>query len=106
MTLFGTGYDQPFPVSIYYSGPNFDFLGPYFPYLETFFLLADTHKMTFQTRYGHYELLLMSFGFTNAPVSFMDLMNRVFEVNYILLAFSSFMTSWFISKMRVIMWTI
>ena len=34
---------------------------------------------TFQTRYGHYEFLVMSFGLTNAPEVFMDLMNRVFE---------------------------
>ena len=36
--------------------------------------------MTFQTRYGHYEFLVMLFGLTNAPMTFMDLMNRVFRV--------------------------
>ena len=36
-------------------------------------------KTTFQTQYGHYEFLAMSFGLTNAPTTFMDLMNRVFE---------------------------
>nr|GEW48510.1 putative reverse transcriptase domain-containing protein [Tanacetum cinerariifolium] len=30
----------------------------------------------FMTRYGHYEFQVMSFGLTNAPVVFMDLMNR------------------------------
>ena len=35
--------------------------------------------MTFRTRYGHYEFLVMSFGLTNAPAAFMDLMNRVFK---------------------------
>ena len=35
--------------------------------------------MAFWTRYGHYELLVMSFGLTNAPIAFMDLMNRVFK---------------------------
>lgn len=33
----------------------------------------------FRTRYGHYEFVVMSFGLTNAPAIFMDLMNRVFK---------------------------
>ena len=37
----------------------------------------DVHKTTFRTRYGHYEFLVMPFGFTNAPTTFIDLMNRV-----------------------------
>ena len=40
---------------------------------------VDVHKTTFRTRYGHYEFLVMSFGLTNAPAAFMDLMNRVFR---------------------------
>ena len=39
---------------------------------------VDVPKITFKTRYGHYGYLVMSFGLTNAPVAFMDLMNRVF----------------------------
>ena len=39
----------------------------------------DIPKMAFRTRYGHYEFLVMSFGLTNAPTAFMDLMNRVFH---------------------------
>ena len=39
----------------------------------------DIPKMTFQTRYGHYEFLVMLFGLTNAMAVFMDLMNRVFR---------------------------
>ena len=40
---------------------------------------ADVSKTAFCTRYGHYEFLIMSFGLTNAPAAFMDLMNRVFR---------------------------
>ena len=40
---------------------------------------GDVPKTTFRTRYGHYEFLVMSFGLTNAPAAFMDLMNRVFR---------------------------
>ena len=39
----------------------------------------DIPKASFRTRYGHYEFLVMSFGLTNAPAAFMDLMNRVFK---------------------------
>ena len=39
----------------------------------------DVPKTAFRTRYGHYEFLVMSFGLTNAPAAFMDLMNRVFR---------------------------
>ena len=40
---------------------------------------VDVPKTAFRTRYGHYEFLVMPFGFTNAPTAFMDLMNRVFQ---------------------------
>ena len=36
------------------------------------------HKTAFKMRYGHYEFLVMSFGLTNAPTAFIELMNRVF----------------------------
>ena len=36
-------------------------------------------KTAFRIRYGHYEFLVMSFGLTNTPAAFMDLMNRVFR---------------------------
>ena len=38
----------------------------------------DAPKTALRTQYGHYEFLVMPFGFTNAPTAFMDLMNRVF----------------------------
>jgi len=41
---------------------------------------TDILKTTFRTRYGHYEFLVMSFGLTNAPAAFMDLMNSVWPV--------------------------
>ena len=40
---------------------------------------VDVNKTTFRMQYGHYEFLVMSFGLTNAPTAFMDLMNRVFR---------------------------
>ncbi|KAL0559551.1 hypothetical protein IC582_004165 [Cucumis melo] len=39
----------------------------------------DVPRTTFRSRYGHYEFIVMSFGLTNAPAVFMDLMNRVFR---------------------------
>ncbi|KAF3683401.1 Cell differentiation protein RCD1 -like protein [Capsicum annuum] len=39
----------------------------------------DFTNMAFRTRYGHFEFLVMSFGLTNAPAAFMDLMNTVFK---------------------------
>ncbi|KAL4030410.1 hypothetical protein IC575_008647 [Cucumis melo] len=40
---------------------------------------SDVPKTAFRSRYRHYEFILMSFGLTNAPAVFMDLMNRVFR---------------------------
>ncbi|KAL4016280.1 hypothetical protein IC575_023927 [Cucumis melo] len=40
---------------------------------------GDVPKTTFRSRYGHYEFIVISFGLTNAPTVFMDLMNRVFR---------------------------
>ncbi|KAL4039223.1 hypothetical protein IC575_002872 [Cucumis melo] len=37
------------------------------------------YQERFRSRYGHYEFIVMSFGLTNAPAVFMDLMNRVFR---------------------------
>ena len=41
---------------------------------------ADMHKTAFRMLYGYFEFLVMSFGLTNAPTAFMDLMNRVFRM--------------------------
>nr|GEX16633.1 putative reverse transcriptase domain-containing protein [Tanacetum cinerariifolium] len=48
------------------------------PRIEDLFdQLQDIPITAFRTRYGHYEFRVMSFDLTNAPVVFMDLMNRV-----------------------------
>ena len=39
---------------------------------------ADIPKTVFQTRYGHFEFIVMPFGLMNAPTTFMDLMHMVF----------------------------
>ena len=39
----------------------------------------DIHKTAFRTRYGHYEFVVLPFGLTNAPATFMCLMNSVFH---------------------------
>lgn len=40
---------------------------------------TDISKTTFRSRYGHFELLVMSFSLTNAPEGFMSMMNRIFK---------------------------
>ena len=37
----------------------------------------DIYKIAFRTRYGHYEFVVVPFGLTNAPTTFMCLMNSV-----------------------------
>lgn len=39
----------------------------------------DIPKTAFRTPFGHYEFLVMTFGFTNAPATFQSLMNDVFR---------------------------
>ena len=39
----------------------------------------NIHKTAFRTRYGHYEFAVAPFGLTNAPTTFMCLMNSVFS---------------------------
>ena len=39
----------------------------------------DIQKASFQTRYGHYEFVIMPFQLTNAPTNFMGMMNNIFS---------------------------
>jgi hypothetical protein len=39
----------------------------------------DTGEMTFWTRYGHYDFVVVPFGLMNVLVDFMCLMNGVFR---------------------------
>eukprot|EP00253_Pinus_taeda_P008401 PITA_08401 len=39
----------------------------------------DIAKTTFRTRYGHYEFVVLPFRLTNAPATFMCLMNNIFH---------------------------
>ncbi len=39
----------------------------------------DVPKTAFRTRYGHYEFLVLPFGLTNAPGTFMHLMHQAFR---------------------------
>ena len=40
---------------------------------------SDIHKTAFHTRYGHYEFIVLPFGLTNAPATFMTLINDIFR---------------------------
>src|SRR4051812_42414226 len=47
-------------------------------YHQLKFREGDIPKTAFTTRYGLYEYIVMSFGLTNAPAYFMNMMNKVF----------------------------
>nr|XP_016475535.1 PREDICTED: RNA-directed DNA polymerase homolog [Nicotiana tabacum] len=40
---------------------------------------SDIRKTDLGTRYGHYDILVMSFGLTDAPIAFMHFINSVFQ---------------------------
>lgn len=42
-------------------------------------LVEDISKTAFQTRYDHYEFVVMPLGLTNAPAAFIDLMHIYFK---------------------------
>ncbi|GJR39192.1 putative reverse transcriptase domain-containing protein [Tanacetum coccineum] len=43
----------------------------------------DIPKTAFRTHYGHFEFTVMPFGLINTPAVFMDLMNRLREVQFL-----------------------
>jgi len=40
---------------------------------------SDITKTAFETSYQNYKFVIMFFGLTNAPTTFMELMNHVFR---------------------------
>ncbi|PKI50001.1 hypothetical protein CRG98_029622 [Punica granatum] len=50
-------------------------IDPYFGYHQLRIREEDVPRITFRTRYGHYEFLVMPLELTNAPTTFTDLMN-------------------------------
>ena len=42
---------------------------------------SDISKTAFRSRYEHCEFIVMSFGLTNAPVVFMDLITRCLRIS-------------------------
>ena len=46
-------------------------------------MLMMYEKTAFRTRYGHYEFLVLPFGLTNAPATFMHLMQQIFRLHSI-----------------------
>jgi hypothetical protein len=60
----------------------------------------DITKTTFTIRYGLCEFLVMSFGLTNAPAYFMNLMNKVFMEYLNQFLWYSSMTYWYTLRVK------
>jgi hypothetical protein len=46
--------------------------------------LCEKTKYTKKTNYGHYEFIILPFGLTNAPTSFLSLMNSYYLGKFVL----------------------
>ena len=49
-------------------------------YHQLRFREVNIPKIPFRTWYGHFEFIVMPFELTNAPIAFMNLMHRVFQL--------------------------
>lgn len=59
------------------GGTIFSKIDLYFTYYQLKIKSEDVPKSTFSTRYEQYEFLVFPFGLTNAPSTFMGMINRM-----------------------------
>ncbi|MBW0492250.1 hypothetical protein O181_031965 [Austropuccinia psidii MF-1] len=65
--------------TIFKSSTNFSKINLHGAYSLLRIKEGDEHLTAFRTNYGSYEYLIMPFGLNNAPTSFQNLVNDIFE---------------------------